>query len=47
MATPAEIIDWIEAELMDDINFRDIPAILADARERFDPKGLALGPQEC
>lgn len=35
MATPAEVIDWIETELMDDINFRDIPEILADARNRF------------
>lgn len=35
MASPADVIDWIEAELMDDINFRDIPAILADARARF------------
>jgi len=35
MTTPAEVIDWIETELMDEINFRDIPEILADARTRF------------
>jgi hypothetical protein len=34
--TPAEIIDWIETELMgDDDNFRDIDVIIADARKRF------------
>lgn len=36
MTTNAEVIDWIEAELaMDDGNFRDIDAIIADARSRF------------
>ena len=35
MATPAEVIDWIERELNDDENFRNIPAILEDARTRF------------
>lgn len=40
MATPAEVIDWIETELNDDKNFRDIPEILADARARFTDTGL-------
>lgn len=35
MTAPAEVIDWIETALMDEINFRDIPEILADARTRF------------
>jgi hypothetical protein len=35
MTTPAEVIDWIETALMDELNFRDIPDILADARSRF------------
>jgi hypothetical protein len=35
MATPAEVIDWIETELNDDANFRDIPEILTEARQRF------------
>lgn len=35
MATAAEIIDWVEAALNDEENFRDIPVILAEARERF------------
>lgn len=35
MTAAAEVIDWIETALMDEINFRDIPEILADARTRF------------
>lgn len=35
MTNAAEVIDWIETELMNEINFRDIPDILADARTRF------------
>lgn len=36
MTAPAEVIDWIEAELaMDDGNFRDVDVIIADARARF------------
>jgi uncharacterized membrane-anchored protein len=35
MTDPAEVIDWIETALYDDENFRDIPAILTDARTRF------------
>jgi hypothetical protein len=31
----AEVIAWIETELNDDAHFRDIPEILAEARERF------------
>lgn len=34
-AQSAEVIDWIETELNDDDNFRDIPEILAEARTRF------------
>lgn len=44
----AEVIDWIETELNDDDNFRDIPEILADARTRFTkqaPTGFRKGPQ--
>lgn len=33
--TPAEVIDWIETELYNEENFRDIPEILTDARTRF------------
>ena len=35
MANAEAVIDWIEAALNDDENFRDIPVILAEARERF------------
>lgn len=31
----AAVIDWIEAALNDEDNFRDIPEILAEAREKF------------
>jgi hypothetical protein len=44
MTTPAEVIDWIETALMDEINFRDIPDIIADARTRF---GVSLPSDSC
>ncbi len=43
MTDPAEVIDWIEAELaMDDGNFRDVDEIIAGARARFVPARSSL-----
>ena len=34
-ATPHEVISWIETELNDEVNFRDLAEIITEARARF------------